>query len=120
MSEKQKKYTIESEVSEDHEDALGKDIKKLYTVLSEHEDFGVYANFNESLAMFTEVLLETFTDEELRQLPSFHALIKSGIPSGGIVVPKGVVLITPEQKEEIETAIQVFIDEQTDLLEPND
>lgn len=77
---------------------------------------GDYGDVLEACAEFVDVLHnEGISREELGEVPAFHVLIGSTIPSkdGTLFVEKTIL---PERQREIERKISSFIDEQLEKL----
>lgn len=108
MNEMPKKFILEQ--SERIEQSpLEKSIASLYTEAREHEDFEVTENLFAAVATFAQILQRSYTKEELESVGAYHALIRSGVPSAH-------TLQESPHKEEIETALYDFVNEQLEVI----
>lgn len=113
MNEQFRKFTIEKTAIPSGGE-LEAGINRAYAAARDHEDMEVFGRLFSNVALFCDALLNTYSKEELIQVPAYHSLIRSGMPSAG--AEEHQEKISDVRKEEIEDAIEAFVEEQYEAL----
>ena len=88
-------------VSEAISPKVVEDVTRLKRAANDHEDFEILEQFMNMIADFKSELLQTYTEDELSQVPLYHHLIGSGMAEGtSFITP-----ISENNRIAIETAI---------------
>ncbi len=111
-----KKFTIERAVSSE-QSVLEKHIDGIYAKAREHINPDAFDALYANVSTFCDILLKTFSREELMQVRAYHRLIRSGIPSSGMPKLAEKEVISDDRKKQIEEALEAFVKEQAEVLD---
>lgn len=110
MSESLRKFIKGSETIESELSVL---VKELRSRAAEHEDFDITIAFMDAIASFKNTLLQSYTEEDLIQIPLYHELIGSGLPQGATfevpVMPLIVEKVTREIQKFVTTTLSPLL-----------